>query len=105
MKIINLTSHKLNILDETKNQILVLEPSGIEARINVTRRLANKVDDVPFFVTEPGEPVGLPEPREGTIYIVSGMFRSHSDRPDLYQPGELVRDDEGLPVGCIGLSR
>ena len=105
MKIINLTPHKLNILDETKNQVLVLEPSGTEARINVARRRVGETDSVPLFVTLPGKPSGLPRPQQGTIYVVSGMFRSFCDRPDLYQPGELVRDEKGQPTGCIGLSR
>lgn len=105
MKIVNLTPHKLNILDETENQVLILEPSGTEARIAVTRRRVGEIDGVPLFVTEPGKPTGLPKLREDAIYIVSGMFRSFCDRPDLYQPGQLVRDDEGRPVGCIGLSR
>lgn len=106
LRIINLTSHNLNLFDEDGNQILTVRPSGTEARIKVVHRLIDRADGIPFFVTEPaGPPTGLPGPQENTIYVVSGMFRSFCDRPDLYQPGQLVRDDEDRPIGCIGLSR
>lgn len=50
------------------------------------------------------ERVQFPEKRKDTIYIVSGIFRFNYDRSDLWQPGELVRNDKGQPIGCIGLS-
>jgi len=53
-----------------------------------------------------GEVVGLPEAVPGTIYIVSLLVaQACNERPDLVSPGELVRDERGLPVGCRGFVR
>jgi hypothetical protein len=132
--IINLTPHVINIQDIGGNPIINVPPSGLVARIATSREVIGIHDGVPLFRTVPiGEPVNLPpenaiwhqhncrrapgrrvlptdeqcqDCRPGTaIYIVSGMFRLHFDRSDLYQPGELVRGADGQPVGCIGLSR
>jgi hypothetical protein len=105
MKIVNLTPHKINIYNEAREQIFVIVPSGTVAKITVFMEKVGDILGVPIFKTTIGQPEGLPERSEGIIYIVSGMFRSHVKRDDLYQPGELLRDDEGRPIGCIGLSQ
>jgi hypothetical protein len=105
MNIVNLTPHKINIFDENGNEIAVIEPSGTIAKIGMTRERSGFLAGIPTFKTVLGDPEGLPPKLDGVIYIVSGMFRSHVQRPDLYQPGELLRDDEGRPIGCIGLSQ
>ena len=106
MDIVNLTPHVLNIADNEGNVIVVIPPSGTVARIAVTRRQVGVTDEgIPLFVAEYGEPEGLPNSQPDTIYVVSGMFRAGYDRPDLYQPGELIRDKDGRPIACIGLSR
>jgi hypothetical protein len=51
-----------------------------------------------------GNIVGLPEPKDGTVYIVSAMVREAArDRIDVFSPGSLIRDDAGNVVGCDGL--
>tara|TARA_R110002110_G_scaffold415286_1_gene649068 strand:- start:630 stop:920 length:291 start_codon:yes stop_codon:yes gene_type:complete len=51
-----------------------------------------------------GAIVGLPDPKAGVVYVVSGMVRAAlSGRPDVYSPGPLVRGEGGRPVGCRGL--
>ena len=51
-----------------------------------------------------GEVVGLPDPTEGVIFIVSGLVRSAvPHRLDVASPGELVRDAAGAVVGCRNL--
>ena len=106
MNIVNLTPHTLNIADRDGNVIVAIPPSGTVARIAVTRRQCGVTEEgIPLFITEYGEPEGLPDPQPSTIYVVSGMFLSHVSRPDLYQPGELVRDENGRPIACIGLLR
>jgi hypothetical protein len=106
VKIINLTPHEINIFNENGDELVMsVEPSGTIARIATERERIMYILDVPIFITKTGQAEGLPEPKPGIIYIVSGMFRSHAGRSDLYQPGELLRDDEGRPIGCIGLSQ
>jgi hypothetical protein len=66
------------------------------------QRIAWELDT---FITKYGEVTDLPEPEEGTIYIVSGMVAAAAPRPDVMSPGTLVRDDQGKPMGCLGLRR
>ena len=108
MNIINLTPHTLNIHNEDGELVATVPPSGEVARCEVVRAKKYERGGVPFFATAYGEVVGLPEYEEGDplVYVVSGMTRAAvSDRVDVYQPGELLRDDEGQVIGCIGLSR
>ena len=105
MNIVNLTPHDLHIYDNDKNLVVTLPRSGQIARIGVSRVQNGTVNGIPTFTTELGEPEGLPEMVEGTIYVVSGIFRSNCPRQDLWQPGELLRDDNGRPIGCVGLSQ
>lgn len=116
-KFVNLTPHSVQICDAQGALLASIAPSGIEARIKVEKVqtgifnevvpvFETKVTGEPFcFRKEDGQTVPMPEMQEGTIYIVSGLFRSNYDRPDLYQPGELLRDGGGVVKGCIGLSR
>ena len=115
MPIVNLTKHTVNIFDEDGNEVAAIEPSGLEARIKTKVDTAGYRDGVPLFKTkvlgspyavdEVGNEEDMPGQKHGTIYIVSGIFRSNFDREDLYQPGRLLRDNEGKVVGCVGLSR
>lgn len=114
--IINLTPHTLNIFDNDGNETTIV-PSGKIARINVETKQVGQFEGLPLFETVvTGEPYmtdstgniadeWLPEPKDNTIYVVSGLFRQHCDREDFYQPGQLRRDENGKPIGALGLSR
>lgn len=116
MKIINLTPHTLNIFDENDNTVLSVAPSGRIARIVTEKTQIGTIDDIPIYqtlvtgepaliVSETKESVEFPSQNNGVIYVVSGLFRQYFARDDVYQPGELKRDENGNPVGCVGLSR
>ena len=125
MNIINLTPHAISIYDRNGEHIADLAPSGQAARIETRAVWESYVQvfgyTVPLFKTEAtGEPVcnpvtdgkvnaevalPFPEYRNDAILVVSGLFRSAYDRADLYQPGELIRDESGKVVGCVGLTR
>ena len=108
MNKINLTPHTLNLYDEDGIPVATIPPSGDVARVAVRRVANGNIDGIPVFKTTYGQVAGLPAPRPGTIYIVSGMVRAHPDvrdRADVFQPGELLRDTDGRPVGAIGLSQ
>lgn len=124
MNIVNLTPHTINILRAGLSgyeEIVSIPKSGIEARLDVTRKVvgnetfvngkhlvdptADPMGGVVFFNSDFGEPTGLPAQVKNTIYIVSSLFRTGFDRPDLWVPGELIRDEEGKPIGCLGLNR
>lgn len=114
MKYINLTPHEITIMDDKKIVVLRVPKSGQEARLDVTRRPYSIAEDgVAFSIVIYGHPyllesetqekVSFPEKDEDTILIVSAMFADGMSRDDLWSPGELVRDEKGVPIGCIGL--
>lgn len=107
MKFVNLTPHAINIVREDDEELIAtIPPSGTIARVNMTRKQIGEVCGIPTFVTQYGEPTGIPEPSEDTIYIVSSLVvQALPDRPDVWAPGDLVRDGEGRVIGCVGLSR
>lgn len=106
MKLINLTPHIINILNDDGAEIASVEPSGTVARCTVSRELVESAHGIDFYTSVYGDVYDLPEAADGTRYIVSGLVRAAlPERTDLWQPGELVRDESGRPIGCHGLSR
>lgn len=106
MKIVNLTPHTVNVLDDTDQTIAI--PTSGSARVATkaisagTVSLGNHV----FTVVETtyGQIEGLPQPEEGTIYIVSFLVLSALraqgiDRADVVVPDtgpeSVIRDSEG----------
>ena len=114
MQIINLTPHTLNIFNEEGVETIV-PISGMIARIETETKFINEIDGIPFYETiVTGKPILLdkdgnclpfPDVTLDSIYVVSGLFRSHFDRIDLWQPGRLLRDEAGNIIGSLGLSR
>ena len=102
MDLVNLTPHRLNI--HTDGGLRVLPSDGV-ARVASVSVAADPIEDIPTCRTTLGEVTGLPDPQEGVIYIVSGMVAGAAPRPDVFSPGDLVRDDSGRPIGCKGLRR
>ena len=102
MKIVNLTPHTLNI-HNTSGDVKNIPPSGDVARVDVTYRPYGRHGGVDLYRADYGAVVGLPDPKLDHIYVVSGMVAQVTPRPDVYSPGQLVRDGDGRPVGCQGL--
>lgn len=123
MNVINLTPHAINIYqDDLAGPELqaTVEPSGQVARCKVEKREVGEISfvngtdartsnwavGVKLYETVFGKVDGLPAPAENTIYIVSMLVRQAvPNRPDLYSPGELLRNEAGQPIGCYGLTR
>ena len=100
-KFVNLTPHKINEVVSGN----AYEPSGIVARVQVEYVPAGEAGGVPLFEAKYGDVEGLPAPQSDTIYIVSGAVKAApgiADRPDVVAPGDLVRNEEGQPIGCRG---
>ena len=95
---VNLTPHEVNIGD------LDLPASGLVARVAVEHRETGQHAGVTLLVGSYGEVSNLPEPVDGTLYIVSAAVRTAlPGRKDLASPAHLVRDDEGRIIGCMAL--
>ncbi len=107
MTIINLTPHALNIV--TPSGTVTVPPSGTVARCATASVAAGEHwvwghGAIALHRTTYGEVQNLPEPVEGTLYIVSALVRAAvPGRTDVASPGELVRGPDGQPVGCKGL--
>lgn len=101
--IVNLTPHTVNEV-ETNSKF---QPSGKVARVSTQYIQQGDVDGIPLFVVKYGEVEGLPEPEEGTMYVVSSLVLEamRGVRTDLIAPGELVRDEQGQPIGCKGFKK
>lgn len=105
--IINLTPHTLNI--HTDKKVLNIPTSGSVARVAAEYIKEENDSDygVDLFNCVYGEVTGLPPYRPGnTLYVVSGLVKSAvPERHDVVSPGELIRDENGKPIGCRGLRR
>lgn len=114
LNLVNLTPHELKI--HNGDIVLTLPPSGKVARVASNSTLVNsfvtnengKNVTVNVYDTSYGEVVNLPpyRPSDMVMYVVSGMVNSAvPNRHDVCSPGELIRDENGRPVGCRGLRR
>ena len=104
MKIFNLTPHELSIY-KADGDVLVVPRTGRVARVHEVREPIGMIDGITIETAYPGKIEGLPPPAPDTIYIVSAMVSQATDRPDVYSPGQLLRDERGQPMGCRGLTR
>jgi len=105
MKIVNCTPHRLNILDDHENEVMVVEPSGQIARVNMGSEICGEVFGFTLSKVTIGDIEGLPPYEDDTIIITSSMVEAQTSRQDVYSPGALVRDESGKPIGCQGLKQ
>ena len=106
MQFVNLTPHALNVHD-IENNVFVFPPSGEVARVSSTTSIVDVIDGIEISEVTFGEVVNLPEPVKDVRFIVSGLVLSalKGTRADVLAPGELVRNESGQPIGCMGLRR
>ena len=105
VKFINLTPHSISIRNEVGQEVLALPPSGQVARVAEQREALGLLAGVEISRASYGAVEGLPPPRPGVAYIVSGLvLAACQDRADVFAPGVPVRDAEGRIVGARGLS-
>lgn len=104
----NLTPHEVKIfkLNGTAPDLdVVIEASEAVARVSCEYiKVDKKVEGVDMYRTVFGEVTGLPDYSEGVYLLVSTMVREALPlRKDLVSPGQLLRDDNGNVIGCLGL--
>lgn len=94
MKFINLTPHAV-VLNDGR----VFETSGIIARVSQT---ISSFDENGIAIASFGEIENLPEPKQDTMYIVSGLVASAAkDRCDLVSPATNHKETKRSPEGQI----
>lgn len=109
--IINLTPHPIALADADGEIIRTIAPSGTVARVaTVPHTTDGEIAGVPVLSpVRYGAVEGLPAPRKGATYLVSGLVAAHvSGREDVYSPGTApahkpVRDPRGriVAVRCL----
>ena len=70
MRVVNLTPHEVKIVDGGNNVVAVFPSDGV-ARVSQYDVLVDEINSIPVVKTEFGEVLGLPEPAEDTVFIVS----------------------------------
>lgn len=109
MNVVNLTPHAINILSENGEQIVNYPASGNVARCGNVNTSLGEMDGVPVITQGFGEVSGVPEPVDGTIYLVSMVVGSalKGQRDDIYgpatDPANAVRNEKGHIVGVKAL--
>ena len=95
--VINLTPHDVSVMcgDTMKR----LPPSGRVVRTTMNCEPCGEVDGMPVVLCHEGEPRGMPEPKEGTVYIVSSVVAKSLKRRDVLSPDTsddgVIRDGGG----------
>ena len=105
MEFINLTPHTINLITESgKKEIPV---SGKIARVEQTTTLVREIDGIPVVQSHWGDILDLPDPKEGTIYIVSALVANAAKAKgrvqDVVCPGDFVRNEQGQIQGARNL--
>jgi hypothetical protein len=85
MNFVNLTPHPITV--KTNEIKRTFEPSGQVARVETTETLLHTVEGIPIMKRTWEQPTGIPDPEEGTLYIVSSVVLSAAaERTDLISP-------------------
>lgn len=105
-QLVNLTGHKLSLTD---GSVIKTLPSQGRARVVSESEPLGEVEIDEFNKTLPITALYeqtilyLPEPEEGTLYIVSGIVASAaSERDDVVAPGQLLRTENGRVIAAQG---
>ena len=106
--ILNLTPHAVKVLAEDGEVALEIpkpDQNTVLPRVATVSEKVGEFQGAPLLRSELGAVENLPEMADGQLILVSAMVRlARPDRKDLVSPGSLVRNDEGQPVGCQGLT-
>lgn len=102
---INLTPHDVHVRN-TSGEIITFPRSGTIARCAENIVTDGRIDGFNIYHKEYGDVIDLPDEQPDTLYIVSYMILQRlPDRVDLFAPGLLLRDDNGVIIGCEGFQQ
>ena len=106
LNIVNCTPHPISIM--VGEEKTTFQPSGIIPRVGVGIEVTESIGEFPCIIEVQGEVEGLPEPKEGTFYIVSGMVFSTTNRMDVIAPDtgkSAIRNDKGFIEAVVSFKR
>ena len=116
MRLINLTPHNVNFMDEDGNVLKTIKPAAEAPRLKTFKGSSTTIDvdglSIPLsggfkFLDELVEGQSLPPQEDGVLYIVSKALADYAvsvGRNDFVSPDRVVRDDKGAIIGCRGLA-
>ena len=114
IKLVNLTPHAVVIFNAQNEIVLTIPPSDQMARCAAVREVLDEVElannlRVPITQITLGALADLPEPQEGTIFIVSlnaaKAAKLAGRMDDIVVPDDTVRDPTGRIIGCRAFAR
>jgi len=103
MEFVNLTPHSITVRMVMKAEVII-SASGSLARCTVTSTKVGELDGVPVFQQTFGDPIGIPSPIEGTIYITSTVVAQAAKRRDVVSPdtGPTAIRQDGQVIAVRG---
>ena len=109
MNIINLTPHTVNICTEDGEIECSFKSEGVARAIQVAVPFGD-VNGIELVEMRFGPTVDLPDPKAGTVLIVSAITASAAkaegrSTDDLVLTADTVRDKDGRIVGCRRFAR
>lgn len=104
-KIINLTPHKVTIVNNDNTIKAEFESQGI-ARCYQQTTIVGNINGINITSTVFGDVTDLPDEKPNTFFIVSRLVLNacKDTRSDLLVPNELIRDANGNIIGCKSLA-
>lgn len=100
VEIINLTPHDVTFILPEGEEV-VIKPSGELARVATSEKTIGSINGIPVTKTVFKEVENLPEPKDGTVFVVSMAVASRvPEREDVFIPSNSVRDDRGRIIGA-----
>ncbi len=103
MKIVNCMPHDLRII--TEKGTIIIPKSETAVRVSTVERQWGEINEIPIMITKKGATSGLPKEDPNTLLVVSQIVKdANPTRPDLLYPHLLVRDLDGVIVGCKALT-
>lgn len=104
---INLTPHVIAV--RTASGDVNFEPSGQVTRVSVSQEVVGEVEGIQIVRSTFGAVENMPEPQDGTVYIVSSMVaQALSFRADVVAPDTgptAIRDEAGRIVAVTHFQR
>jgi len=97
-ELVNLTPHVVNVWMGT--EVRIIPPSGNVARIQIQSEDSGKVCGIPVVRSTDIRVLGLPRPKEDTVYLVSSVVAKSVRRPDVLSPD--TTDDGVIRDGATG---
>lgn len=103
-EVVNLTPHPIRVADKDGNIVAVFPPSGLVARVATTAEVVAHIGDIPVVRTTFGEVAGVPDPKDGVVYIASTLVAQALRRRDVVSPdtGPTALREGGQVVAVRG---